>query len=235
MPDIIKLQQRLHYTFKDIDVLRLALVHRSYLNESQEPGISSNERLEFLGDAVLGLVVAQELYQLNPDWSEGEMTRLRSLLVRRETLAELARGLDLGSYLCLGKGEAASGGRERPSNLASALEAVIGATFLDGGFRAAKRVVLRLLGREMETVTKSKPPTDYKSRLQEVVQARRKVTPTYRTVAVVGPEYDRQFMVEVLAGDEVLGRGRGLSKQLAEMDAARAALEALEAELRQRG
>lgn len=228
----MELQNKLHYKFGDIDMLRQALVHRSYLNESQEPGTSSNERLEFLGDAVLGLVVAQELYGRNSEWSEGEMTRLRSLLVCRETLAELARSLDLGNYLIFGKGEAASGGRERPSNLASAMEAVIGATFLDGGFRAARRVVLRLLGREIDTLTKSQPPADYKSRLQEVVQARRKLTPIYRTAAEIGPEYDRQFVVEVLAGDEVLGRGRGLSKQLAEMDAARAALEALEAELR---
>lgn len=228
MPDIIELQGRLRYKFGDAEILCQALVHRSYLNESQEPGISSNERLEFLGDALLGLVVAQELYRRSPELSEGEMTRLRSILVCRETLAELARSLDLGSYLYLGKGEAASGGRERPSNLAGAMEAVIGAIFWDGGFRAARRLVLRLLGREIDAVIKSRPPVDYKSSLQEVVQAQRRLTPTYRAIAVIGPEHDREFLVEVLAGDEVLGRGRGMSKQLAEMDAARAALEALE-------
>lgn len=230
MPDLVELQDRLHYEFGDAQVLRQALVHRSYLNESLEAGLSSNERLEFLGDAVLGLVMAQELYRRAPELPEGEMTRLRSLLVRQEALADVARGLDLGRYLYLGKGEAASGGRERPGNLACAMEAVIGAVFLDGGFRAVKRLVLRLFGRRIDTVIKSRPPGDYKSSLQELVQARWRLTPVYRTVAAVGPEHDPQFLVEVLVGDEVLGRGRGTSKQLAEMDAARAALKALGAD-----
>lgn len=232
MPDVMGLQDKLHYKFKDVTVLRQALVHRSYLNESQETGLSSNERLEFLGDAVLGLVIAEDLYRRRPDLSEGEMTRLRALLVCREALAEVARGLDLGSYLYMGKGEAATGGRERPSNLACAMEAVLGAVFQDSGFSVARRVVLRLLGSRIDAIVQGQPPVDYKSSLQEMVQTRRRLTPVYRTVAAIGPEHDREFLVEVLAGDEVLGSGRGMSKQLAEMDAARVALEALGAKSR---
>lgn len=219
------LQKALGVTFRDPSLLEQALVHRSYLNENPEFPLPSNERLEFLGDSLLGFVIAEELYRRFPHLSEGEMTRLRSVLVRMETLAHLAISLELGAYLYLGWGEEASGGRERPSNLARMLEAVIGAILMDRGFDVAKEFVLRIFEGEMLTAIENKLTTDYKSRLQEVVQARHHVTPTYITAREEGPDHDKEFTVEVMVGRRVVGRGRGKSKRMAEMEAARIALE----------
>ena len=219
------LQGILGIQFKDESLLQQALVHRSYLNENPALHLVSNERLEFLGDAVLGFVVADELYSRFPDFSEGELTKLRAALVRGETLSRIASSLQLGDYLYLGRGEEESGGRSRPRNLSCTLEAVIGAVFLDQGFDIARSFILKLLDSEFEGVVEDKFTDDYKSRLQQIIQSERKITPVYRTVEEVGPDHAKVFTVEVLAGDTVLGRGSGRSKRAAEMDAAREALQ----------
>jgi len=203
------------------------MVHSSYINENPDFAPVSNERLEFLGDAVLGLVITEKLYLDCPQFSEGEMTKLRSALVSRETLARIARNISLGDYLYLGKGEEASGGRSKPTNLAGALEAVIAAVFLDQGLAITKDFILRLLNKELQKVVSQGVKTDYKSQLQEFIQSRQQPTPTYYLVEAMGPVHDRRFTVEVRVGDTVLGRGSSKSKKAAETEAARSALERL--------
>lgn len=229
MPDWRTLEEQLGVTFKDPSLLREALVHTSYLNENPGIGVGSNERLEFLGDAALGLVVAQQLFRAYPDVDEGELTELRTHLVRRDTLSRAAGRLGLGEYLLLGRGEEAAGGRRRASNLARAYEALAGALFLDGGLPRVRRFVRATLGQEMQALRGRAVPADPKSRLQEVMQSRWQTTPSYRVVAIEGPDHARRFTVEVVVRGEVLGRGEGRSKQRAEKAAARQALEGLEA------
>lgn len=224
MADLTALSRALDIRFGDRSLLEQALVHSSYVNENPAIAAVSNERLEFLGDAVLGFIVAEKLYRDFPALGEGEMTRRRAALVRRETLADLARKVRLGDYLYLGKGEEASGGRGKPSNLAGALEAVIGAVFLDRGLETARRVVLRLLDVAAAGEEGKGGTPDYKSELQEIVQSQYRVPPSYRLVDAAGPPHARTFTVTVSAGEDVLGRGSGKSKKLAEADAARAAL-----------
>ena len=224
------MQNVLGVVFEDVTHLQQSLVHRSFLNEVDDRPLSSNERLEFLGDALLGHVVAERLYCEFPDFSEGDLTKVRSALVRTETLARIARSLNLGDYLYLGKGEAESGGRRRQRNLACALEAVIGAVLVDQGFNVAREFVLRILANELERATEEKLGKDPKSRLQEVVQAEQRLTPVYRTDDATGPDHDRIFVVDVFAGETFLGRGSGRSKRAAEQEAARAALKTLEGE-----
>lgn len=227
MADLAALEQTLGISFNDLSFLEQALVHRSYINEN--PGLApvSNERLEFLGDAVLGLVIAEKLYLEHPQCSEGEMTKLRSALVRRDTLARIARTISLVNYLYLGKGEEASGGRYKLANLAGALEAVIAAVFLDQGPATARDFILKLLSKELQKVVSHGVETEYKSQLQELIQSRQQITPTYQLAEAVGPAHDREFTVEVKVGDTVLGRGSGKSKKAAETEAARLALERL--------
>jgi ribonuclease-3 len=227
LSDLGALQAILDVNFKDESLLQQALVHRSYLNENSVLHLVSNERLEFLGDAVLGFVVASELYSRFPDFSEGELTKLRSALVRGETLSRIALSLQLGDYLYLGRGEEDSGGRSRSRNLSCTLEAVIGAVFLDQGLDVAQSFILKLLGSELDGVVEDKFTDDYKSRLQQIIQSERKITPIYRTIDEVGPDHAKVFTVEVLAGDSILGKGCGRSKRAAEMDAARQALDDL--------
>ena len=227
MADLAALQQTLGISFNDPSRLEQALVHSSYINENPGFAPASNERLEFLGDAVLGLVVAEKLYQDFPHSTEGEMTKLRAALVRRDTLARMARTIKLGDYLYLGKGEEASGGRRKPANLAGALEAMIAAIFLDQGSTTTREVILRLFNEELQKVASRGGGVDYKSQLQELIQAREQQTPAYQLVEAMGPDHDRRFTVEVRAGDTVLGRGSGKSKKMAETEAARAALEQL--------
>jgi ribonuclease-3 len=227
LSDLDAFQSILGVNFKDESLLRQALVHRSYLNENPALHLASNERLEFLGDAVLGFVVANELYSRFPDFSEGELTKLRSVLVRGETLTRIALSLQLGHYLYLGRGEEESGGRSRSRNLSCALEAVIGAVFLDGGLDMVESFILKLLNSELEGVVEDKFAADYKSRLQQIIQSERKITPVYRTIEEVGPDHAKVFTVEVLAGDMILGRGSGRSKRAAEVNAARHALQGL--------
>lgn len=227
MADFDTLQSVLGVQFEDVSLLKQALVHRSYLNENPGFELASNERLEFLGDALVGLVVANKLYRQFPELQEGELTRLRSNLVRKETLAHLAVSLGLGDYLYLGKGEELSGGRERESNLARGFEAVVGAIFVDRGFAEARDFVLRKLGEELERVIWDESAVDYKSALQQFTQSKLQLTPIYRTMSEVGPHHEREFTVEVLVGGKVIGRGEGRSKQVAEKEAAHAALESL--------
>jgi len=221
------LQQTLGTSFNDPSFLEQAMVHSSYINENPDFAPVSNERLEFLGDAVLGLVITEKLYLDCPQFSEGEMTKLRSALVSRETLARIARNISLGDYLYLGKGEEASGGRSKPTNLAGALEAVIAAVFLDQGLAITKDFILRLLNKELQKVVSQGVKTDYKSQLQEFIQSSQQQTPTYYLVEAMGPVHDRRFTVEVRVGDTVLGRGSSKSKKAAETEAARSALERL--------
>jgi ribonuclease-3 len=220
---------RLGLKFKDPSLLEQAMVHRSYLNEAPEPGTLSNERLEFLGDAVLGLVVASWLFRRYPDLSEGRLTELRAQIVKAETLADVAARKQLGRYLRLGRGEEATGGRTRMLNQARALEAVIGAAFLDRGFRATEKWLLDLLKEKLEAL-EPEGPEDAKSRLQHVAQMLFSTTPRYRIVGTEGPDHDKHFSVEVTIGERVLGAGRGRSKRVAEREAAQAALAAIEQE-----
>jgi ribonuclease-3 len=226
MTDLAALQNTLGVSFKDPSLLEQALVHSSYINES--PGITtSNERLEFLGDAVLGFIIAGELYQRLPQSTEGEMTELRSSLVRGAALSRMARAIGLGDYLYLGKGEEASGGRRKPANLAGAMESVIAAIFIDQGSSVTRDFILRLMAKELKKALSQGIEADYKSQLQELIQARHQQTPTYKVIEAVGPDHDRRFSVEVRVGDTILGRGSGKSKKLAEIEAARAALDQL--------
>ncbi len=224
MSDIVSLQRLLRVQFEDPSLLEQALVHSSYLNEYPGEIRISNERLEFLGDAVLGLIAAEKLYQDFPDLAEGEMTRIRSVLVRREALADIAGSLKLGDYLYMGKGEEASGGRKKPANLAGALEAIIAAIFLDQGMAVTRELVLRLLVEELQKVAGRGGGVDCKSQLQELIQSKYRSSPAYRTIQATGPDHDKLFTVEVLLGERVLGKGSGKSKKLAETDAARDAL-----------
>lgn len=227
MVNLSVLQQILGVSFSDPSLLEQALVHSSYVNENPGLAPASNERLEFLGDAVLGLIVAEELYQHFPQCHEGEMTRLRSALVRRDTLAGVARDIGLGDYLYLGRGEEASRGRHKPANLAAVLEAVIAAVFFDQGLARARDFVLGLLSDEIQKVVSQGADIDYKSRLQELLQSRGQPSPTYHVLAAVGPDHDKMFTVEVRLDTAGLGKGVGKSKQLAQTEAARAAWEKL--------
>ncbi len=227
MVDLAVLQEILEVPFKDPSLLEQALVHSSYVNENPDLAPISNERLEFLGDAILGSVVAEKLYQDLPSFTEGELTKLRATLVRRDTLARVARTIGLGDYLYLGKGEEASGGRHKPVNLAGALEAVIAAIYLDQGTATTKNFILRLFNTELQKVVSQGAEVDYKSQLQELIQAREQQIPAYYVIAAKGPDHDRRFTVEVRVGDTVLGMGSGRSKKEAEIEAARSALERL--------
>lgn len=207
----------------------MALTHSSYVNEHPEEAPASNERLEFLGDALIGYVVAARLYDDHPGMTEGDLTAARAALVRGESLAEVAAELRLGESLLLGQGEEATGGRSRASNLAGVFEAVVGAVYLDRGHETAGDLVLRLLGERLAAISPSTVPQDPKSRLQEAVQGRGEGTPAYRVVGEVGPEHARRFTAQVVLGEAVLGEGSGRRKLDAERAAAVAALASLEA------
>lgn len=227
MTDISSLQKLIGITFNNKELLELALVHSSYLNEKPGLALDSNERLEFLGDAVLGLVIAEKLFQDLSESAEGELTRLRSALVRRETLAQIARQIDLGKYLSLGKGEEAGGGRDKPVNLAGAFEALIAAIYLDQGILTARQFILRLFGAEIYKQAHLGAGTDYKSRLQEIIQAEHQIAPSYHIIQATGPDHAKEFVVEVRMGEKVLGSGFGKSKKTAEMEAAHSVLKSL--------
>jgi ribonuclease-3 len=227
MGDLKDFQRSLGVSFRDLSLLEQALTHRSYLNEHSLPEHASNERLEYLGDALLGYIVAEDLYLRAPDRNEGDLTRIRSELVRRETLAGLALEIGLGEQLRLGKGEEASGGRERLLTLASAFEALVGAILIDSGLEAARSFVSRLLKDETEWLLQGEKPIDAKSHLQEVLQRDGRPLPRYRVVRTEGPEHRRQFTVEVLISGAKLGEGTGPSKRRAEMAAAAEALQNL--------
>lgn len=226
-----RLARALRFRFKNLDLLRTALTHRSILHEVNaagwgdvSPAVLTNERLEFFGDAVLGAVAAEYLYNLDPEADEGELTRQRVALVRAETLVRWAREIDLGSYLYLGLGEKPGPG-SRDRMLAGAFEAVVGAIALDRGFGAARRFLLRLLERDApEILAKAEGAANPKGRLQELLQERYRAAPRYHTIATEGPDHARTFVVEARFGDRVLGRGDGVSKREAQQAAAAVAL-----------
>ncbi|HEU5369815.1 MAG TPA: ribonuclease III [Ktedonobacterales bacterium] len=220
------LERRVGWRFRQPALLREALTHRSYAYESPEPGLAPNERLEFLGDAILGFLCAEYLFRTYPTLSEGELTTARAALVKAPTLAGFARGLQLGEYLRMGRGEARSGGRKREPLLAAAFEALLGALYLDGALDEVRRFLLPLLEQEAQRVIGAGRLKDDKSLLQELAQAHLGVTPSYRIVAEEGPAHQRRYTVEVLLGSQVAGQGQGRNKQSAEQEAARQALEA---------
>lgn len=210
--------------FYDSALLQTALTHRSYLNEHPDREGEDNERLEYLGDAVLDFVLADYLYRIMPDASEGALTALRAELVRRETLARFAREIGLGAALLMGRGEEETGGRERPGTLCAAFEALVGATFLDQGLDAAVDFILPFVEEALPEARTEVLGKDPKSRLQELAQGKLGITPRYRTVRSEGPDHAKIFTVEVSIGEAICGEGTGPNKQLA---AQRAAVQAL--------
>jgi len=224
-----QLEGKLGYRFASSELLKKALVHKSFANEKLGDPAASNERLEFLGDAVLDVVVAKHLYARYPDLPEGELSRVRSELVSAPALAAMARTLQLGGYLCLGRGEEHSGGRDKDNILADAIEAVFGAVFLDSGLDEADRVITALLDDDA-VADVQRESHDYKTRLQEEVQARFGVGPEYVLCDQSGPDHDRMYRVQVQCDGLELGCGSGKSKKAAQQKAAYAALEKIELE-----
>ncbi len=220
-------QENLGICFRRESLLEQAFVHTSYCNENPDNEHSSNERLEFLGDAVLNFVVTERLYREFPELPEGELTEIRASLVCRDTLAELASSLKLGDWLLLGRGEELSGGRAKASNLANAVEALIGALYLDQGIGKARRFILGQLRRKLKDMKTGQTIPNYKTLVQEFIQGQGKPTPVYRLVEAIGPDHDKQFIAEIVIDGEALGRGTGGSKKVAESQAARAAWEEL--------
>lgn len=218
------LEKKLGYRFQNRALLDEALNHSSYANEHRG-GLGSNERLEFLGDSVLGFVSAEHLFREHPDLPEGDLTRMRASLVCEQSLYEVARELELGSYLKLGRGEEAGGGRERQSILADAMEAVFAAVYLDGGIEAVRELIVRVL---LSQAADSQERKDYKTTLQEVVQRRSGQVLTYHMISQSGPDHNKTFLFEVRLNDESVGQGTGRSKKEAEQAAARDALEKME-------
>ncbi len=222
--DSSALQETMGVRFQRPSLLEEALVHRSYLNENPHSPLFSNERLEFLGDAILGFVAGELLFDRFPELTEGDLTRLRATLVRRETLAGFAASLRLGRYLHLSRGEEESGGRERSTILCAAFEALVGALYLDQGMAATKSFLAKFLEPKMEHILRCGLDRNPKSLLQELSQGELQLAPSYRTIGEEGPDHAKEFTVEVLIGAELYGRGKGHSKQAAEEAAAREAL-----------
>ena len=223
------LEGRLGYRFSDGTLLLRALTHRSFAHEHVAARGENYERLEFLGDALLGLMVSEWLWRDDPAAAEGSLTRRKQSVVRTEALAAVARELGLGKALRLGRGEESTGGREKASLLADVFEAILGAIYVDGGVRAARAFVRRHLRPTLHATRASQEAAeDHKTRLQERVQSRLRHLPHYRIVTAMGPAHSREFSVEVLVGEEVLGRGRGSSRKRAEQEAASQALERLD-------
>jgi ribonuclease III len=227
-PDLDEVERRLGVTFKNRALLRHALIHKSLTNDLGESGLGSNERLEFLGDSVLGMLVSDQLFRAYPNRDEGQLTLLRSALVRASSLAEWARELDLGSFVLVGRGEIRAGGRNRDALLSSAFEAVLGAVFIDRGYMAARALLLRFLAPELKIVGE-RQVVDAKSRLQQVSQARFSVTPTYEVLDVSGSGHSPIFKVLVRAGGGIQAIAEGRSKQTAQQTAATQALAEMEA------
>ena len=218
--DLADLQDRIHYRFRQVKLLLHALTHSSYANEQQ---LESNERLEFLGDAVLELSISQELFHRFPDAAEGEMTRMRARLVNEPALAELARVLDLGRHVMLGKGESSQGGAQRNSVLSDTMEALFGAVFLEAGFEEAKKVILHVYRNSWPTTGGTSRPKDNKTRLQEITQRDAKSRPTYRLERSTGPEHAKEYVVSVsLPTGEILEAQSTSVKKAEQMAAAEA-------------
>ena len=225
---IIVLQRLIGHQFADVNLLCEALTHKSFSNENPEDATACNERLEFLGDAVLDLVISQRTFQDYPEMNEGDLTRVRAELVRERNLAEVARRIDLGAYLKMGKGERRSGGESKDSLLANAVEAVFGAVFLDGGYLVAQAVIEKLFVDEIKLAANNEFDIDHKTRLQELCQRVHRQTPDYILVEEAGPDHQRQYSIEVHLQGQRLSSGSGRSKKLAEQEAAKGALAVLE-------
>ena len=219
------LEMAIGYRFENITLLQNALAHSSYANEHWHNSLKSNERLEFLGDSILGMVVAEYLYRNFPDRLEGDLTRMRADMVCENSLARIAERLQLGSYLLLGNGEEQNGGRKRSSILADAVESVIAACFLDGGMASARAFIERFV--LVRVPEKQLVNRDYKTALQELVQQKKNQLLSYALVGESGPDHDKQFRVELSINGEVIGSGTGTSKKRAEQEAARTAIEVL--------
>ena len=219
------LEAAIDYRFKDITLLQNALSHSSYANERWHDSLKSNERLEFLGDSILGMVTAEYLYRNFPDRPEGDLTRMRADMVCERALAVVAERIHLGEHLLLGHGEEAGGGRSRDSILADAVESVIAACFLDGGMDAARKFIDTFVLTEVPV--RKLRNADYKTALQELVQQKKGQTLSYTMVGESGPDHDKHFTVEVSLNGKVVGRGDGRSKKKAEQEAAKTAIEAL--------
>ena len=224
------LQEKLNYKFKNEDLLINALTHSSYANEVRN-GVSSNERLEFLGDSVLSIIVSEYIYKKFGDLPEGEMTKIRASLVCEKSLCQFSREMELGQYLRLGKGEEKGGGRERDSILADAFEAVLAAMYLDGGFEVAKKHVLRFIKDELYNHNEAEAFKDYKTALQEIIQRNPEESVTYHLIGESGPDHDKIFEVEVLLNSNTIGKGKGKSKKQAEQKAAKEPLTLMGAEI----
>ncbi len=224
----MRLQIAISYEFTNVEFLTNAMIHRSFCAEN--PDTESNERLEFLGDSVLGLSVTAYIFSTYPELSEGELSKLRASVVKADVLAEVANEIDLGAALRLGKGEDISGGREKPSILADALEALLAAVYFDGGWEAAERVVLNLLGDRIHDFSTGPGGSDFKTRLEELAAQRLEQLPRYR-VDADGPDHSKHFFASVLIAGKPWGTGEGTSKKQAEQAAAEVALAALNEEL----
>ena len=224
------LESVLGIEFRDKSLLELALTHQSYVNEHPNGPPVSNERLEFLGDSIVGMVVADRLYSGAPDIPEGDLTVRRSQVIRRDTLATAARNIGLGEWLVMGKGEAAAGGSDRSSNLADTFEAVVGAVFVDRGYRQARAFVLRWLGDFVDEAISGETRKDPKSLLQEYLQANGSKPPRYELISESGPPSDLVFTIEVVIGSESIASGSGSRKIDAEREAASRAIQLLESE-----
>ena len=224
MKSIFELEEKLHLTFKNKDILLQALTHRSYLNENASSVVGHNERLEFLGDAVLELVVTEALYKEFPDKPEGELTALRAALVNADMLSHVGTSLELNNFVLLSRGEAKDEGRARKYILANAFEALIGAIYLDQGYESAKNFIARALLPNLVTVFEKKLYKDSKSLFQEEAQERVKITPTYEVLEESGPDHDRRFVVGIYLGKELIAQGEGPSKQAGQEEAAKNAL-----------
>ncbi len=224
------IQKCIGIKFKNEALFRLALTHSSYVNEYPAIAPHSNERLEFLGDAILDMMIAEELYLKYPGYTEGELTSLRATLVCTSTLAGIARKIGLGDCLMLGKGEESSGGRDKEANLAGAMESMVAAVYLDKGQDITRAFLLKLFETELAKHGENDSCTVYKSRLQQIFQARKgdeKVTPVYSIVSETGPDHKRVFTAVVKVGKTMLGKGSGKSKKIAETEAAKDALKKL--------
>jgi len=228
MKDFSKLQKKLGIRFKDEELLKTSLVHRSYINENPKFSLSHNERLEFLGDAVLELIVTKYLFDKFPQKREGELTSLRSSLVNSKELSMLAQKLNLDCFLYLSKGEAKDTGRAREQILANAFEALIGVIYLDQGYKVAKSFIEKKLLKNLPKILKQKLYIDPKSRFQEIAQEKIGVTPEYKVLKEEGPDHARIFEVGVYLDDTLVARGEGPSKQEAQVEAAKNALEKME-------
>ncbi len=223
--NIVELQNKIDYQFQDANFLKEALTHSSYSNEFKKIKNKNNERLEFLGDSILGLIISNYLFRLKKDLPEGELTKIRAAIVCEKSLKEVAKYIGLGEFLYLGKGEESTGGRTRDSILADATEALIAAIYLDGGFKKATDFVLINMEEIIQQAIQGKIMRDYKTQLQELIQKDNKENISYTLAEQLGPDHDKTFKMNVFVGEEIIGTGIGKSKKEAEQKAARDALE----------